>query len=101
MKSLLCSPVIQKPSNANSQLFAVVSRGDCKFSVKAEFAARAGYKGLIILDNKNNTTVEKISGVRSLYTDNLTVIFLLKDQADILQNILSKESVVTVSITGE
>ena len=101
MKSLLCSPVIEKPDNANSGLFAVVTRGDCKFSVKAEFAARAGYRGLIILDNKNNTNVEKISGVRSLYTDNLPVIFLLQDQADILESILSKESVVRASIAGE
>ena len=79
---------------------ALVFRGGCKFATKAENAGRAGWGGLVILDNQNNTRVSKISGLRSALTENMTVIFLLKTEADILLRLMSGSDKRNVSITG-
>ena len=79
---------------------ALVFRGGCKFATKAENAGRAGWGGLVILDNQNNTRVDKISGTRSAITDTIPVIFLLKTEADILLRLMSGYEARNVSITG-
>jgi len=92
-KSTFCtSSTSSLPSSQTSLTLriAVVLRGECKFAKKAENAAKDGYKGLIILDTETNTNVERISGVRSLLTDNIAVVFLLRNEATILQELLSK-----------
>jgi len=82
---------VYKPSKAHlsqSPRIAVVQRGECKFSVKAENAAREGYQGIIILDTKEDTKVDRISGIKSLLTDSIPVVFLLHNEAMILQDLL-------------
>ena len=102
-KSTFCSsstsslPSSQKASTKN---IAVVLRGECKFAKKAENAAKDGYKGLIILDTETNTNVERISGVRSLLTDSIAVVFLLRNEANILQELLSKSPNRTATLSG-
>ena len=90
------------PSLSRAQVtrLALVFRGGCKFATKAENAGRAGWDGLVILDNQNNTRVSKISGLRSALTDNMTVIFLLKTEADILLRLMAGSDKRNVSITG-
>ena len=85
---------------AQGTRLALVFRGGCKFATKAENAVRAGWGGLVILDNQNNTRVDKISGTRSAITDTIPVIFLLKTEADILLRLMSGYEARNVSITG-
>ena len=102
-KSTFCtSSTSSLPSSQTSstQRIAVVLRGECKFAKKAENAAKDGYKGLIILDTETNTNVERISGVRSLLTDNIAVVFLLRNEASILQELLSKSPNRTATLSG-
>ena len=92
---------VQHPlSSAKVPRLALVFRGGCKFATKAENAGRAGWGGLLILDNQNNTRVDKISGTRSAITDTIPVIFLLKTEADILLRLMSGYEARNVSITG-
>ena len=102
-KSTFCSSSTSSlPSSqkASTKRIAVVLRGECKFAKKAENAAKDGYKGLIILDTETNTNVERISGVRSLLTDNIAVVFLLRNEANILQELLSKSPNRTATLSG-
>ena len=93
-------PTSSSKSNDLPKKLAVVFRGDCKFAVKAENAAKEGYDGLIVLDTSTNTKVDRISGVRSLVTDNIPVIFLLKNEANILENLLTENPNRTATISG-
>ena len=105
-RSTLCTssstsvPSSSDTSNIPKRL-AVVYRGDCKFAVKAENAAKEGYKGVIVLDTQISTKVDRISGVRSLLTDNIPVIFLLKNEANILENLLRENPNRTATISGK
>ena len=102
-KSTFCSSSTSSlPSSqkASTKRIAVVLRGECKFAKKAENAAKDGYKGLIILDTETNTNVERISGVRSLLTDSIAVVFLLRNEANILQELLSKSPNRTATLSG-
>ena len=99
-KSTFC---VYKPSKAHlsqSPRIAVVQRGECKFSVKAENAAREGYQGIIILDTKEDTKVDRISGIKSLLTDSIPVVFLLHNEAIILQDLLKEYPNRTATISG-
>jgi len=92
-KSTFCvsnSPNSQKAHLSPSPRIAVVQRGECKFSVKAVNAAWEGYHGIIILDTKEDTKVDRISGVKSLLTDSIPVVFLLHNEAMILQDLLKE-----------
>lgn len=103
-KSTFCVPKSNYPSQKanlpNSVRIAVVQRGDCKFSKKAENAAREGYQGIIILDTKEDTKVDRISGVKSLMTDSMPVVFLLHNEALILQELLKEYPNRTATISG-
>jgi len=103
-RSTLCtssSTSVPSSSDTNNlaKRLAVVYRGDCKFAVKAENAAKEGYKGVIVLDTQISTKVDRISGVRSLMTDNIPVIFLLKNEANILENLLRENPNRTATIS--
>ena len=106
-KSTLCTssstslPTSSSDENNLPKKLAIVFRGDCKFALKAENAAKEGYAGLIVLDTSTNTNVDRISGVRSLVTDNIPVIFLLKNEANILENLLTENPNRTATISGE
>ena len=103
-KGTLCvpksNPLSPKAYLPNSVRIAVVQRGDCKFSKKAENAAREGYQGIIILDTKEDTRVDRISGVKSLLTDTMPVVFLLHNEALILQDLLREYPNRTATISG-
>ena len=90
----------EKANISYSLRIAVVHRGDCKFSLKAENAAREGYQGVIILDTEENTQVDRISGVKSVLTDSIPVVFLLHNEALILQDLLREYSNRTATISG-
>ena len=81
--------------------FALVTRGGCKFATKAENAVREGFSGVVILDNQNTTNVNKISGSRSALTDGIPVIFLLQTEANLLIKLMEEEDRRNISITGE
>ena len=102
-KSTFCvsnSPNSQKAHLSPSPRIAVVQRGECKFSVKAVNAAWEGYHGIIILDTKEDTRVDRISGVKSLLTDSIPVVFLLHNEAMILQDLLREYPNRTATISG-
>ena len=99
-KSTFCVSPSQKGHLPHSLGIAVVQRGECKFSKKAENAAREGYQGIIILDTKENTKVDRISGVKSLLTDSIPVVFLLHNEALILQDLLKENPNRTATISG-
>ena len=102
-KSTFCSSKSSLPSHLvdiSSFKIAVVLRGECKFSKKAENAAREEYQGVIILDTMENTNVDRISGVRSLITDNIPVVFLLQNEALILRDLLKESPNRTATISG-
>ena len=71
-ESTMCS----RPSEGEQlpDRLALVLRGGCKFSLKAENAALGGFRGVVILDNQNTTNVNKIPGLRSALTDDIPVI---------------------------
>ena len=46
--------------SSRQEVIARVSRGGCEFATKAINAQAAGFKGLIILDNRNSTTFTKL-----------------------------------------
>jgi len=101
-KSTFCSSKSSLPSHLvdiSSFKIAVVLRGECKFSKKAENAAREEYQGVIILDTMENTNVDRISGVRSLITDNIPVVFLLQNEALILRDLLKESPNRTATIS--
>lgn len=98
-KSTFCVSPSQKGHLPHSLGIAVVQRGECKFSKKAENAAREGYQGIIILDTKENTKVDRISGVKSLLTDSIPVVFLLHNEALILQDLLKENPNRTATIS--
>ena len=55
MKYFQQPPPLPSLAQPNRTRLALVFRGGCKFATKAENAARAGWGGLVILDNQNNT----------------------------------------------
>ena len=78
-------------SNPKSNEVAIGYRGDCEFVIKAINAQAAGYKGLIILDTKNETKFRKI-----IYSANnsvpasfvrIPIIFLKFSEAKIVQKL--------------
>jgi len=77
-------------SSLDGKQFAVVRRGVCKFAVKVETAVKAGFDGVVILDDQNNTEVKRISGKRSSLTENIPVVFLLRKEATILAKLLAE-----------
>ena len=81
--------------------FVAVDRGGCKFTEKAVLAALAGYNGVIILDNKNNTGVRKISGDHVSRLDRIPVLFLLKKEAEIFRSLLKENPNMKIMIEGE
>ena len=97
-ESTMCS----RPSEGEQlpDRLALVLRGGCKFSLKAENAALGGFRGVVILDNQNTTNVNKISGLRSALTDDIPVIFLLKTEADLLTDLMAESDNRSISITG-
>jgi len=68
--------------------FVAVDRGGCKFTEKAALAAAIGYGGVVVMDNKNDTNVKKISGDHLPNLERIPVIFLLKKDAEIFRNLL-------------
>ena len=76
-------------------------RGGCKNYKKTEFAAKEGYQGLIILDKRTKYKYHKfISGKRSQVTNNTAVVYLLKKESYLLQELLAKSPNKTATITG-
>lgn len=65
--------------------FAVITRGGCRFAKKAENAARAGFDGVIILDDQEDTETKHISGDHTEVLNQVPVLFLLKKEAQILE----------------
>lgn len=85
----------------SGNMFAVVRRGVCKFSTKVETAVKAGFEGVVILDDQNNTDVKRISGVKTSLTENVPVVFLLRKEAAILKRLLAESQNITATIQGE
>jgi len=79
-------------------MFAVIRRGVCKFSTKVETAVKAGFEGVVILDDQNNTDVKRISGVKTSLTENVPVVFLLRKEAAILKRLLAESQNITATI---
>lgn len=82
----------------SGNMFAVVRRGVCKFSTKVETAVKAGFEGVVILDDQNNTDVKRISGVKTSLTENVPVVFLLRKEAAILKRLLAESQNITATI---
>jgi len=85
-------------SGVETNLFAAVRRGGCRFAKKALHAANAGFAGLVILDDQDNTDTPRISGTHSTTLDSFPVIFLLKTEARILEKHLMETSSLSVTI---
>ena len=88
-------------SRVGGAQFAVVRRGVCKFAVKVETAVKAGFDGVVILDDQNNTEVKRISGARTSLTENVPVVFLLRKEATILAKLLAESPNRTATIQGK
>jgi len=95
--SKYCQP--QQRISSDFIPIAVVLRGDCKFSKKVENAAIDGYKAVIIVDTETDTNVDRISGVSSPWTDQIPVIFLLFNEAKILEELLEDNPNRTATIS--
>jgi len=95
--SKYCQP--QQRISSDTIPIAVVLRGDCKFSKKVENAAIDGYKAVIIVDTESDTNVDRISGVSSPWTDKIPVIFLLFNEAKILEELLEDNPNRTATIS--
>lgn len=85
-------------SATDGKQFAVIRRGVCKFSTKVETAVKAGFDGVVILDDQNNTEVERISGIKTPLTERVPVVFLLQQEAAILARLLAESSNITGKI---
>jgi len=82
----------------NGNQFAVIRRGVCKFATKVETAVKAGFDGVVILDDQNDTDVQRISGLKTSLTENVPVVFLLRKEANILKRLLAESSNMTATI---
>jgi len=85
-------------SGVETKLFAAVRRGGCRFAKKALHAANAGFAGLVILDDQEDTDTPRISGTHATSLDSFPVIFLLKTEARILEKHLMETSSLSVAI---
>jgi len=85
-------------SGVETKLFAAVRRGGCRFAKKALHAANAGFAGLVILDDQEDTDTPRISGTHSPNLDSFPVIFLLKTEARILEKHLMESSSLSIAI---
>ena len=101
-RGTMCNTTSQgeSPTTGDTDRFALVTRGGCKFATKAENAVREGFSGVVILDNQNTTNVNKISGSRSALTDGIPVIFLLQTEANLLIKLMEEEDRRNISIAG-
>ena len=87
-------------NSAGGNQIAVIRRGVCKFAEKVETAVKAGFEGVVILDDQNNTDVKRISGQKTSLTENVPVVFLLRKEADILKRLLAESPNITATIQG-
>ena len=87
-------------NSAHGNQFAVIRRGVCKFAEKVETAVKAGFEGVVILDDQNNTDVKRISGLKTSLTENVPVVFLLRKEAAILKRLLAESPNITATIQG-
>lgn len=85
-------------NSAGGNQIAVIRRGVCKFAEKVETAVKAGFEGVVILDDQNNTDVKRISGQKTSLTENVPVVFLLRKEADILKRLLAESPNITATI---
>ena len=85
--SQFCEMIQYDPNLSGS--FAMVERGGCEFLTKALNAQTAGYEGLIILDNKNNTSFTRIvyGNNNRAYFIRIPVVFLLHSEAQIIKKL--------------
>lgn len=102
LDSLMCSPSpillysLEPVDHIGS--FAVISRGGCRFAEKAENAAKAGFTGVIILDDQEDTDTKHISGKHTELLEKVPVIFLLRKEARILMDHLRDKSTLVATI---
>ena len=99
--STFCYSSNKSTKSVSTPKIAVVLGGGCKNYKKTEFAAKEGYQGLIILDKRTKYKYHKyISGKRSQVTNNTAVVYLLKKESYLLQELLTKSPNRNVTITG-
>jgi len=107
LPSSMCSPqpsihlrpwLLSWRGGKESKLFAAVRRGGCRFAKKALHAANAGFAGLVILDDQDDTSTPRISGKHSSALDSFPTIFLLKTEAKILEKHLLEDTSLSVAI---
>lgn len=99
--SSLCS-VPDRPAgrmvHAENTILAAVHRGGCKFAQKALNAARAGFSGLVIMDDAEDTDTPLISGSHSKDLNKFPVIFLLRTEARILERHLKEANMHNLAV---
>ncbi|MBF0272030.1 MAG: M36 family metallopeptidase [Magnetococcales bacterium] len=89
----------QTPTNA-AQLkgrVALIDRGLCLFTEKVRFAQTAGAIGVIVVDQKGETSVFNMSGDDTSIT--IPAVFVLKPDGDALDALLTAGSTVQVTLT--
>ena len=81
---------IDSYNSQNEGRFALAQRGGCEFLTKALFAQSAGYDGIIILDNQEDTPFTRIIYERTnnrAFFVRIPVIFLLQNEVDVIEKL--------------
>ena len=77
-------------NSQNDGRFALAQRGGCEFLTKALFAQSAGYDGIIILDNQEDTPFTRIIYERTnnrAFFVRIPVIFLLQNEVEAIEKL--------------